>query len=140
MTTYNRPYDEDSMTEAERNQVRLEQDETGDLISSEKVDGTKVVNRDGEELGSIHHFMVGKRDGKVRYVVMSYGGLFGMGEHYYPLPWDSLTYDEELDGYKVDVDRERLRDDKPPSFRRDEEPKWNREFDEQIRIYYLGVV
>jgi hypothetical protein len=61
-------------------------DETHDLISSEKVDGTAVYNRQGERLGSIHHFMVGKRDGKVRYAVLSFGGLFGMGENYYPLP------------------------------------------------------
>ena len=140
MPSYKRPFDEDVMTREEQNQIRLEQEETGDLISSEKVEGTKVVNRDGEELGTIHHFMVGKRDGKVRYAVMSYGGFLGMGEHYYPLPWEALTYDEDCDGYVADIDKERLREDKPPSFRRDEEPQWNRGFDEQIRIYYLQVV
>jgi hypothetical protein len=39
-------------------------DENQDLISSEKVDGTAVFSREGEKLGSIHHFMVGKLDGK----------------------------------------------------------------------------
>lgn len=140
MTSYKKPYDEDTMTEEERNQTRLELDETGELISSEKVDGTKVVNRDGEEIGTIHHFMVGKRDGKVRYAVMSYGGFLGMGENFYPLPWDALTYDEDCDGYVVDIDREKLSADKAPNFRRDEEPKWNQQFDREIRIYYLGAV
>lgn len=64
--------------------------ETPDLISSEKVDGTAVYNREGEKLGAIHHFMVGKRDGRVYYAVMSFGGLFGMGVDHYPLPWGVL--------------------------------------------------
>ena len=140
MPSYKKPFDEETMTKEERNQIRLEQDETGDLISSEKVDGTKVVNRDGEEIGTIHHFMVGKRDGKVRYAVMSYGGLLGMGENYYPLPWDALTYDEDCDGYVVDIDKQRLTRDKAPNFRREEEPKWDGEFEREIRIYYFGTV
>lgn len=142
MTTYNKPFDErsETMTSEDRNQQRLQQDETGDLISSEKVDGTPVVNRQGEELGTIHHFMVGKRDGKVRYAVMSYGGFLGMGEDYYPLPWDALTYDTDKGGYVVDIDRERLSQDKAPSYPKNEEPNYDEEFDRQIRIYYLRAV
>ena len=30
------------------------------LLSSNKVDGTKVVSRDGDSLGSVHSFMVNK--------------------------------------------------------------------------------
>ena len=139
MTTYNKPYDQDpeTMTRADRDQMKLERDETGDLISSEKVDGTPVVNRQGEQLGAIHHFMVGKRDGKVRYAVMSYGGFLGMGENYYPLPWDALTYDTDQGGYVVDIDKERLSRDKAPAYPKDEQPNYNEEFDRQIRVYYL---
>jgi hypothetical protein len=140
MPSYKRPFDEDTMTEEERNQIQLQEDDTGDLISSAKVEGTKVFGSDGEELGTIHHFMVGKRDGKARYAVMSYGGFLGMNEHYYPLPWDALTYNEDCEGYVVDIDRDRLRDDKAPSFHRDEEPEWNAEFDRVVRIYYFGTV
>ena len=78
-------------------------DETQGLISSEKVDGTAVFSREGEKLGSIHHLMVGKRDGQVRYAVLSFGGLFE-GDRYYPLPWNALTYNTDLDGYEVGID------------------------------------
>lgn len=139
MTTYKQPFDQDpeTMTREDRTQERLERDETGELISSEKVDGTPVVNKKGEQLGKIHHFMVGKRDGKVRYAVMTYGGFLGMGEDYFPLPWDALTYDTDLGGYAVDIDKERLSRDKAPSYKRNEEPKFDSEFDNRIRIYYL---
>lgn len=112
----------------------IARDETSDMISSEKVDGTAVYNRDGESLGSIHHLMVGKRDGKVRYAVMSFGGLFGMGEHYHPLPWDVLTYDTDKGGYVVDLDKDRLKD--APSYERGSEPTYDRAYTDRIGGYY----
>ena len=64
----------------------LETDETNRLISSEKVDGTAVYNRDGDRLGTVHHLMIDKYNGKVEYAVMSFGGFLGMGEKYHPPP------------------------------------------------------
>ena len=113
-------------------ETTLEADETQDLISSEKVDGTAVYSPDGEKLGSIHHLMVGKRDGKVRYAVLNLGGLFG-GD-YHPLPWDQLTYSTELDGYQIELTKEQLKNS--PSFSRDSEPAYSREYDRKIDNYY----
>ncbi len=76
-------------------------DETDELIASNKVEGTAIYNRQGRRIGTLHHFMVGKRSGQVAYVVMSFGGLFGLGENQYPLPWNELTYDTNLGGYVV---------------------------------------
>ncbi|MEO8547139.1 MAG: PRC-barrel domain-containing protein [Sphingomicrobium sp.] len=116
----------------------IDRDETRDLISSEKVDGTAVFDRAGEKLGSIHHFMVGKRSGKVRYAVMSFGGLFGMGEDYYPLPWAALTYDTDRRGYVVKLSKDQLDKDKAPHFPQASEPEWNRAYDEKIEGYYIS--
>lgn len=116
---------------------RLASEETSDLISSEKVEGTPVYNRKGERLGTIHHFMVGKRDGKVRYAVMNFGGLFGLGAHHYPLPWEALDYEDWKGGYIVDLEKDQLDPAKAPSFAVDQEPDWTPEFDRTIRLYYL---
>ena len=61
-------------------------DETHRLISSDKVDGTTVYNRNGESLGSIDHLMIDKFTGQVEYAVMSTGGFLGIGENYSPVP------------------------------------------------------
>lgn len=118
----------------------IDRDETRDLISSDKVDGTAVFDRSGEKLGTIHHFMVSKRGGKVRYAVMSFGGLFGMGEDFYPLPWASLTYDTDKGGYMVKLSKGQLDKDKAPHFPRTGEPEWNRAFDEKVEAYYISFV
>ena len=117
-------YEDDTMT----------REETSELISSEKVDGTAVYNRQGERLGTIHHFMVGKRDGRVRFAVMSFGGFLGIGENHHPLPWDVLTYDTEKGGYVVDLDKERLQG--APSYDRNDAPDYGREYGERVYGYY----
>jgi hypothetical protein len=111
----------------------LATDETSDLISSEKVDGTAVYSRDGDKLGSIHHFMVGKRDGRVRFAVLNFGGLFE-GDRYHPLPWNALTYNTELDGYEIGLSKEQLKDS--PSFERGSEPAYDARYGREIDDYY----
>ena len=115
----------------------IARDETHDLISSDKVEGTAVYNRQGEKLGTVTSFMVGKRNGRVEYAVMGFGGLFGMGERDYPLPWNVLTYDTDKGGYVVDLDKDKL--EKAPSFERGQDPTYDRDYGEQVYTYY-GVI
>jgi len=112
----------------------LERDETTNLIASNKVEGTAVYNPAGEKLGTVSHFMVGKRNGRVEYAVMSFGGLFGMGASYHPLPWDVLDYDTDKGGYVVDLDKDRLQG--APSYQRDQEPSWDRDYGTRVYGYY----
>ena len=81
---------------------RVAADETGTLISADKVIGTAVYDGAGERLGTIHGLMLNKRAGKVAFAVMSFGGVLGIGERYHPVPWDVLTYDTAKGGYNID--------------------------------------
>ncbi|RIA46242.1 PRC-barrel domain protein [Hephaestia caeni] len=108
-------------------------DETDRLIASNKVEGTTVYNDEGEKLGSIYNFMVDKVSGEVEYAVLQFGGLFGLGADYYPLPWDLLTYDTEQGGYVVDLDKETL--EAAPRYS-DEEPRYDRAYGEQVYGHY----
>ena len=112
----------------------IARDETHDLISSDKVEGTTVYNRQGEKLGTVTSFMVGKRNGRVQYAVLSFGGLFGMGEKFYPLPWDTLTYDTDKGGYMVDIDKDRI--EGAPSYDRGNEPTYDRAYGERVYGHY----
>lgn len=84
-------------------------DETGKLISADKVIGTPVYNANGDRLGTIDGIMLHKISGRVAFAVLSAGGFLGIGERYHPLPWDVLTYDEEKGGYNVDLKDDQLR-------------------------------
>jgi hypothetical protein len=89
-------------------EFRLETDEDVRLISSEKVEGTAVIGRDGKTLGHINSFMVDKYTGRVAYAIMTFGGVAGFGNSFFPLPWPMLEYDVAKDGYVVDITREQI--------------------------------
>jgi sporulation protein YlmC with PRC-barrel domain len=112
----------------------VEKDETTDLIASNKVEGTAVYNRQGEKLGEVYNFMVGKRSGEVAYAIMSFGGFLGIGQKYHPLPWNALTYDTSKKGYVIDADKERLM--RAPSYQAGEEPFSQPEYGRQVKDYW----
>ena len=87
----------------------LDAQETVSLIGSDKVQGTPVYGPDGQRIGSIERVMIEKIGGKVSYAVLSFGGFFGIGDDCYPLPWPSLKYNVELDGYQTMITKDQLR-------------------------------
>jgi len=82
--------------------------------------GNQVVDRTGHEVGRIQELMMDPKDGRVTYAVMSFGGVLGVGEKLFAVPWVSLELDPEKDRFVMDVDRERLKD--APGFDKDDWP------------------
>ncbi len=116
----------------------VDKNETDRLIAWDKVEGTTVFDSNGEEVGTVRKIMLGKMDGKVHYVVMGMGGMFGFGEDSFPLPWDGLDYDTKLDGYKLrGVTKDDFKAKKAPSHPRNEEPDYSDDYDQRIRAYYI---
>ena len=107
------------------------------FISSDRVEGTVVYDSDGEKLGTVRKMMIEKRSGTVRHVIIGYGGLFGMGEENYPLPWDALEYDEKRDGYVSRIGNDRMRGKDAPRYGQNDEPDWNENYQRQVWLYYF---
>jgi sporulation protein YlmC with PRC-barrel domain len=108
--------------------------ETRRLIASNKVEGTPIYGRNGDQLGSIYNVMIDKRSGEVEYAVVTSGGFFGVGADYKPVPWKMLRYDEQEDGYVVNMTQRDL--DHAPGFRRGEEPRFDRDYNLYIYRWY----
>ncbi len=109
--------------------------ETNRIIASDKVEGTAVYNPEGDRLGTVERFMVDKKSGQAEYAVMSFGGLFGIGDRHYPLPWQALTYDTDKNGYVVNVTKEQL--EGAPNYERGgDEPTYDRDYGERVYTYY----
>jgi sporulation protein YlmC with PRC-barrel domain len=80
------------------------------LISSEDVEGTEVYDPSGKHIGEVDHLMIDKMSGRVAYAVISFGGFMGLGHSHYPLPWNALTYDTKLGGFRTNINEKQLRD------------------------------
>lgn len=98
--------------------------ETHALIASDKVEGTAVYRPNGDKVGRVERVMIDKISGKVAYAVMSFGGFMGIGEDYYPLPWNLLTYNPRLEGYEVNIGEEQLK--RAPKYSTHETWDWSR--------------
>jgi hypothetical protein len=103
--------------------MSLEANETGNLIGSDKVEGTAVYGADHNKIGSIERVMIDKKSGRVSYAVLSFGGFLGIGDDHYPLPWQSLKYDTSLGGYVTGVTETQLKG--APHYRNDNTWNWS---------------
>lgn len=108
--------------------------ETHDLIASDKVVGTDVYGAGDEHVGKVERLILEKRSGRVAYAVMSFGGFLGIGHDHFPLPWQKLTYDERLGGYRTDVTMEQV--EGAPRYRAEEEFDWSAESGRRVHDYY----
>lgn len=127
--------DDQRSGEADDFELRLQTDETLRLISSAKVEGTKVIGGDGNAIGRIENFMVDKYTGRVAYAVLSFGGVMGFGSSYFPVPWPLLDYDTDADGYVLSATKEEL--EAAPKFEKDDTPDFDdAAFRRELLVYY----
>lgn len=108
-------------------------DESLTLISAGKVQGTPVLDPDGNSLGEIYDVMLEKRTGHVAYAVMSFGGVLGLGKKYHPLPWLALKYVPDAGGYVVGIPREAL--EAGPTIN-DSSAPWEAGLPQKVEGYY----
>lgn len=109
-----------------------------DLIASDRVAGTDVRRTSGDKIGTIERVLIEKASGKVRYAVMSFGGILGLGEEYHTLPWSTLTYNPLLAAYEVNVTDEQLRD--APRRLENGDPSSERAWEEHVHKYFNAPV
>lgn len=93
------------------------------LVPAERVNGTRVYNRAGEKLGSVEDIAIDKVSGQVAYAILGFGGILGLGERYFPVPWSVLRYDINREGYVIPCDKDKL--DDAPSFETEDLAGWD---------------
>jgi sporulation protein YlmC with PRC-barrel domain len=90
------------------------------VMAADTLQGDDVVNRQGETLGEIEDIMLDVPTGRIAYAVMSFGGVMGIGEKLFAIPWNALTMDADRECFVLDIDKDRL--SKAPGFDKDHWP------------------
>lgn len=90
-------------------------------MASSALAGNAVVNRRGEELGSLERLMIDVRTGSIAYGVLARGGVLGLGARLFAVPWHAFALDAERECLVLDVALERLRG--APGFDREHWPR-----------------
>src|SRR5476651_682534 len=84
------------------------------LMGADTLIGEDVYNRQNESLGDIKEIMIDMARGRVAYAVLSFGGVLGMGNKLFAVPWSALRVDEDEKSFILDVDKTKL--EKAPGF------------------------
>ncbi|UJQ96131.1 PRC-barrel domain-containing protein [Mariluticola halotolerans] len=79
-------------------------------IKASRAIGTKVKNQSGDTVGQVEDLVLDKTDNTIMFAVVGFGGVFGLGEKYHPIPWASLDYSDEEDAYLVPFTKDQLAD------------------------------
>ncbi|HTS23971.1 MAG TPA: PRC-barrel domain-containing protein [Casimicrobiaceae bacterium] len=105
------------------------------VLDAASLKGFRVVNSLGDDLGNIEAIVLDVSTGRVAYAVLSFGGVLGMGDKLFAMPWRALQLDAARERFVLDVSRERL--EAAPGFDKSRWPKMaDREWALELHAYY----
>lgn len=105
------------------------------VLSATTMIGDAVRNPKGESLGKIEEIMIDRHTGNVAYAVLSFGGIMGVGDKLFAVPWEALSVDTSEHEFVIDVDKERL--ENAPGFDKNDWPSSpDRSFLDAVHSYY----
>ncbi|GGX98054.1 PRC-barrel domain containing protein [Massilia dura] len=108
------------------------------LMGADTLMGEDVYNRQEEDLGDIKEIMIDMQSGKIAYAVLSFGGILGMGDKLFAVPWQALQLDTVNKRFILDVAKERL--ENAPGFDKDRWPDMaSAEFGSQVSSFWGGA-
>lgn len=107
-------------TEYETDQYDIRTKRNPVVLSAGTLTGDPVVNEAGENLGQLEEIMLDLDSGRVAYAVISFGGIMGLGEKLFAIPWQALRVDTDAHAVVVNVAKDLL--EQAPGFDKDHWP------------------
>ncbi|NBV19903.1 PRC-barrel domain-containing protein [Janthinobacterium sp.] len=105
------------------------------LMGADTLIGDDVYNHSDEELGDIKEIMLDMRTGQIAYAVLSFGGILGMGDKLFAVPWERLTLDPVNKRFLLNVEKGQLKD--APGFDKNNWPDMGSEaWNQQMEAFY----
>lgn len=107
-------------------------------LPSKKLVGAAVQNSSGEKIGSIEDLVIDTDSGKVTYAALGVGGVLGIGEKLFAVPFEEFKLTEDSSknpALVLDISKDRL--EKSPGFDKNNWPDFgNPQWRNQINGYY----
>jgi sporulation protein YlmC with PRC-barrel domain len=108
------------------------------VIRSSELLGYNIENAEGEDLGSVNDAIISLEQGCINYLVLSFGGILGLGESQYLIPWHAVTIDPAEERLLLNIDPSAL--DAAPTFDVDNLPDMtSAEWDSELTGYWNAI-
>lgn len=86
-----------------------------DMLASRLI-GADIKNQQGEDIGEIEELVIDPKEAKIKQVVVSTGGVLGLGAKSVAIPWSQVRPAAEGGGFVVAMSQEELKN--APSWER----------------------
>lgn len=108
------------------------------FLSASTLHGDDVKNMEGEAIGDLKDIMIDTHSGKVAYGVLAFGGVLGMGEKLFAVPWNAITIDGKNEQLLLNVSKDQLKN--APGFDKDNWPNFaDPAFTKKVSDYYSAT-
>lgn len=98
--------------------------------------GQDVYSQQGKDLGEIQNLVIAQ-DGQVQYIILSRGGIAGVGESLVPVPWQAANLQQRQDRLTASISEQQLQN--APAFDNDHWAQINNPGYEQRVHSYFGT-
>ena len=79
------------------------------LMSASTLRGDDVKNNQGENLGEVKEIMLDTENNRVAYYVLSFGGVFGVGDKLFAIPPEAMKLNTNDNCFILNIDKDRLK-------------------------------
>jgi uncharacterized protein YegP (UPF0339 family) len=94
------------------------------FVPSVRLEQYDVVNKKGEDMGQVQTFVVDMREGLIAFALVAFGGMLGITDKWFALPWVALEWHPKTKKFILDMPEKVLQD--APGMHKD---KWLEEID-----------
>jgi sporulation protein YlmC with PRC-barrel domain len=105
-----------------------------------KIIGTNVKNMNEDNLGGIKDLVLDPESGHIVYAVVSFGGVLGLGNKLFAIPWSVLHWNRDKEYYVLNLEKDALK--KAPGFDKkhwpDSSNKWEQQREEVDQFYRVS--
>ncbi|MFC1954653.1 DUF1508 domain-containing protein [Chloroflexota bacterium] len=121
------------------------------FVPSSRLEEYDVVNKKGDDMGQVQTFVVDMREGLVAFALVSFGGMLGISDKWFAIPWAALKWHPETRKFILNMTENVLKE--APGMDKDkwleEIEKWQEDQDLELldRYYtshgyesYMGIV
>lgn len=106
------------------------------LLSMESLRRHKVVNDSGENLGRVEDFIFDPEQGDVHFLILASGGVSGVGERLFAVPYDIVEIDTKKERVILRFDAEDIK--QAPGFTRAKWPDFAPAYRKDIEGFYAA--
>ena len=79
------------------------------FVSSNQLEQYDVVNKQGDDMGQVQNFVVDMREGLIAFAIVAFGGIIGITDKWFAIPWVALKWHPETMRFVLDMSEEVLK-------------------------------